>query len=94
MRRAAGVVVLAMVWAIAVPTALFATGSRVHEPYACADIPATSGDPGTSITYQYTWDPGDCGVLPTDSLTIQLNWQSPTELIGTVLPQARLAPAL
>lgn len=82
MRRAAGVVVLAMVCAIALPMALSRPAAASGSPTLTQTSTATSGGPGTGIDYQYAWDAIDCGTASSDSLTIQLYWQ-PGELMGS-----------
>jgi hypothetical protein len=74
MRRAAGIVVLALACAVALPTWLARPVAAFTNPTLVQTSGPASGGPGTSITYQYTWDSMDCGVS-TDSLTIQLFWQ-------------------
>ncbi|MFI5286783.1 MAG: hypothetical protein ACHQ4F_10740, partial [Candidatus Dormibacteria bacterium] len=82
MRKTAGVAVLAMVCALAVPMLL-------NRP-AAAFTPATltwsggteSGGPGTPLSYSYTWNTTDCTVSA-DSLQIQLFWDNPYEQVGS-----------
>ena len=86
MRRAAGVVVLALVCAIATSTVLARPAAASTQPTLSLTSTPTSGGPGTGVTYTYTWDalPGDCGVASTDTLELDLYWDSPnpTEKIG------------
>jgi hypothetical protein len=87
MRRAAGVVVLAMVGAMAVPVVMAHPVAAAPSPTLTQTSSATSGPPGTAIDYQYTWDAADCGSASVDSLTIELYWQ-PGELIGSATADA------
>jgi hypothetical protein len=80
MRRAAGVVVLAMVCAIALPMALSRPVAAFTSPTLSAN-PA-SGHPQTQITYTYTWNTTDCTVSA-DSLEIQMFWDNPPQALGS-----------
>ena len=80
MRRAAGVVVLLMVGAIAVPMALSRPVAAFTPPTLTASPP--SGDTGTPITYTYTWNTTDCTVFA-DSLEIQMFWDTPPQPLGS-----------
>lgn len=80
MRRAAGVVVLAMVCAIAIPMALSRPVAAFTSPTLTAN--PTSGDVGTPVTYTYTWNTTDCTVSA-DSLEIQMVWGSPPQPLGS-----------
>ena len=79
MRRAAGVAVLVLVCALAVP---IATARSV-----LADTPTLSGGPpsgpvGTTVSYLYTWDQADCTAAGvTDGEVLVLNWGA-SEVIG------------
>jgi hypothetical protein len=81
MRRAAGGVVLALVCAVALPIVLTRPAAAFTSPTLVQTSTTTSGGPGTAITYQYAWNPTDCGVSA-DNLEIQLFWDNPFEQIG------------
>ena len=83
MRRGAGVVVIALACALALPT-VFARPAAAFTAATLGPPSTASGGPGTSVTYQYTWNATDCGVSA-HSLTIQLFWDSPdpSEMIGS-----------
>ena len=83
MRRGAGVIVIALACALALPT-VFARPAAAFTAATLGPPSTGSGGPGTPVTYQYTWNAIDCGVS-TDSLTIQLFWDSPdpSEMIGS-----------
>jgi hypothetical protein len=92
MRRAAGVVVLALVCAFTLPMLMAKPAAAFTSPTltAHAGFP-TSGPPGTSISYDYSWDLADCeanGVAPGDTITIVLDWDSPLTQLGTSTSQA------
>jgi hypothetical protein len=81
MRRAAGVAILALVCAIALPMAM----ARPAAAFTAPTLTLTgnsSGGPGTALAYTYTWNASDCGVSG-DSLEIQLFWDSPYQPIGS-----------
>jgi hypothetical protein len=85
MRRAAGLVVLALVCAVAVPTVL----TRPAAAFTGATLTwngagSQSGGPGTPLSYLYTWNPTDCGTASADTLELDLYWDSPdpTERVG------------
>ncbi len=82
MRRAAGVVVLALACALVVP---IATARPAAAAGPSVTVTPTSGGPGTPLNFTYTWDQPDCNVPTSDSLTIILTWDSPdpTEQIGS-----------
>ncbi len=82
MRRAAGVVVLALACALAVP---IATARPVAAAGPTLTLSPASGGPLTPISFTYTWDQPDCNVPTTDSLTIILLWDSPdpSEQVGS-----------
>jgi outer membrane biosynthesis protein TonB len=85
MRRAAGVVILALVCAVAIPTML-ARPAAAFTGATLTNNGAASGGPGTPLTYLYSWDAVDCqanGVLVGDTITILLNWDSPLGQIGS-----------
>ena len=77
MRRAAGVVILALVCAFAVPIAFARPAAAFNSP-TLTPLPA-SGDVGTGVSYTYAWDSqtGDCPSPPTDSLEIEVSWDTP-----------------
>jgi hypothetical protein len=86
MRRGAGVVVLALACALALPTVFARPAAAFTSPTLTLTSAASSGGPGTSITYMYSWNAIDCGTLPsTDSLELDLYWDipDPTEQIGS-----------
>ncbi|MHB8488352.1 MAG: hypothetical protein ACYDCS_03535 [Candidatus Dormibacteria bacterium] len=84
MRRAAGVVVLALVCAIALPTALARPAAAL---FASATLTWNGGNeyggPGTALSYAYFWDLTDCTVSG-DTLEIQLFWDNPYGQISSV----------
>jgi hypothetical protein len=83
MRRGAGLALLVLVVAVGVPVAT-ATPVAAASPTLTQTGGLTTGGPGTSITYTYSWDQADCaasGVANGD--TIVLDWDSPSEQIGT-----------
>src|SRR5580692_11242966 len=86
MRRAAGVVVLALVCAFTVPIALARPAAASTGPTLGPPAPA-SGGPGTSVTYLYSWDTTECGVS-LHSLEIELFWDSPYAEIGSTTARA------
>jgi len=76
MRRAAGLGILVLVGALVVPIAT-ATPVAAASPTLSGPTPA-SGDPGTTVTYTYSWDSTDCtanGVADGDSII--LVWDNP-----------------
>ena len=86
MRRAAGVVVLAMVCAVAVPMALSRPVVAAFTSPTLTNTGATSGGPGTPISYSYSWDLTDCeanGVNAGDTIEIILEWDSPVEEVNS-----------
>ena len=84
MRKAAGFAVLALICAVAVPTMMARPVAAFTPATLTLTSSPTSGGPGTPVTYQYSWNPIDCGVA-TDSLQIQLFWDNPdpSEMIGS-----------
>lgn len=86
MRRAAGLGILVLVGAVVVPVAT-ATPVAAASPTLGAPSPS-SGDPGTTVTYTYTWDPADCTTnMVADGDSIILVWDSPSEQLpssGTI----------
>jgi hypothetical protein len=85
MRRAAGIVVLALACAVAIPTWL-ARPVAAFTPPTLTNSGAASGGPGMPISYTYDWDAADCeanGVLVGDTIEIILEWDSPVEEINS-----------
>jgi hypothetical protein len=80
MRRAAGVVVLALVCAFALPMLLANPAAAFTNP-TLTSTGSNAGGPGTAVSYAYSFDTADCGVS-SDSLEIDLYWDSPFEQIG------------
>ena len=80
MRRAAGVVVLAMVGAVALPIVLTRPAAAFTLPTLTWSGGTQSGGPGAALSYNYVWNTTDCTVSA-DNLEIQLFWDSPYELI-------------
>jgi outer membrane biosynthesis protein TonB len=93
MRRAAGLVILALVCAVALPMALARPAAAFTDPTLVQTSGPASGGPGTSLTYQYTWDATDCGVS-THSLEIQVFWQFPVEVIGSATADSTCSGAV
>jgi hypothetical protein len=75
--------VLGLVVAVAIPTVLARPAVAFTAPTLTLGS-TTSGGPGTSVTYTYTWNATDCGVSA-DSLVIQLFWDKPdpNEMVGS-----------
>jgi hypothetical protein len=90
MRRGAGVIVIALACAVALPT-VFARPAAAFTPATLTLVGPASGGPGTAVTYKYTWNAIDCGVSA-DSLTIQLFWDNPdpSEMIGSTAADSTL----
>src|ERR1700680_1033377 len=86
MRRAAGMGVLVLVAAVVLPIAT-ATPVAAANPTLAQTGGPTSGGPGTSITYTYTWDQATCGTLGAGVVTgdtIVLDWDNASsEQMGT-----------
>jgi hypothetical protein len=83
MRRAAGVLVLVLACAVALPMALARPAAAFTPATLTLNGPALGG-PGTPVTYNYAWNSTDCPVS-TDSREVQLFWDKPdpSEMIGT-----------
>jgi hypothetical protein len=80
MRRAAGVVVLALVCAIALPIVIARPAAAAFANAVLTNNGAKSGGPNTAITYGYSWDSTDCeanGVVAGDTIELILDWDSP-----------------
>src|SRR5580658_2247520 len=86
MRRAAGVVVLALVCAFTLPM-LLAKPVAAFTPPTLVSTGANTGGPGTAVSYQYSFDTTDCGVSA-DSVEIDLSWDSPFQPIGSATAAA------
>ncbi len=86
MRRAAGVVVLALVGAVALPIVMTRPAAAFTSPTLSSPSPS-SGAPTTRVTFAYNWDTTDCGVSA-DSVEINLYWDSPYLLIGQATADA------
>jgi outer membrane biosynthesis protein TonB len=85
MRRAAGVVVLALVCAFTLPMLMAKPAAAFTSP-TLTSTGATSGGPGTTVSYNYTWNATDCGSSAGDSLDIELFWDnSPFGEIGSAV---------
>jgi hypothetical protein len=85
MRRAAGVVILALVCAIAVPIVL-ARPASAFTSATLTNVGASSGPPGATATFTYSFDLTDCqagGAAVGDTIVITLDWDSPFSQIGT-----------
>src|SRR5450631_3963064 len=85
MRRAAGVVILALVCAITVPIVL-ARPASAFTSATLTNVGASSGPPGATATFTYSFDLTDCmagGAAVGDTIVITLDWDSPFSQIGT-----------
>src|ERR1700682_4103647 len=84
MRRAAGMGVLVLVGAVALPIAT-ATPVAAASPTLSLTSGTTTGGPGTPVTYTYTWDTADCPQTG-GPFTIVVYWDNPNpnEQIGSV----------
>jgi hypothetical protein len=89
MRRLAGVAVLTLVSAFAVPTLMTKSAIAVASPTLTpASSSPSSGPVGTTVTYVYSYDgtTADCPTAGTRPYTIVLKWDQPdpTEIIGSI----------
>jgi outer membrane biosynthesis protein TonB len=85
MRRAAGVVILALVCAITVPIVL-ARPASAFTSATLTNVGASSGHPGATATFAYNFDLTDCeagGAVAGDTIQIILDWDSPFGQMGT-----------
>jgi outer membrane biosynthesis protein TonB len=80
MRREAGLAVLVLVGALAVPI-FGATPVAAQPPPTLTLVGPASGRAGTTlVTYRYTWaDPADCNPYLPDSVEIVLSWNDPLD---------------
>jgi hypothetical protein len=88
MRRAAGVGILALVCAIAVPIVLARPGIAAFSGATLLNVRASSGQPGSTAVFDYSFDLADCtnqpgGAMPGDTIEIILDWDTPVVQIGT-----------
>jgi len=82
MRKTAGVAVLALICALAVPMLLTRPAAAFTPATLTWSGGTQSGGPGTPLSYTYTWNTADCGVSA-DSLEILLFWDTPNEQVGS-----------